>query len=300
MSSNVRRRKKISLARETVEKNPWLSKRAVAKHFGIARSTLYLKSKRKEKDKLLLAQVLAVMDQHPGYGKGRIAPAMGRDIKLVRRIMNKYGLKVQRAKKRPRKPKDLGKAASDIPNRIKGLCPLRPDVVWVGDFTFLDFYGCFVYLATVLDRFTREIIGWSIGLHHTAQLVLDALEDAKRKRGPPKIFHSDQGSEYDSVLCRAWLLAEHILPSQSHKAHPWENGHQESFFGRFKAELGNLYRFDTLDELIEAIHRQIHYYNTARIHTALKMTPKQKYEQAVTIWKISEKNNQKHLSTGVS
>ena len=119
--------------------------------------------------------------------------------------------------------------------------------------------------------------------------MIDALEDANKKRGPPKSFHSDQGSEYDSSLCRAWLPAERILPAQSHKAHPWKNGHQESFFGRFKAELGNLYRFDSLEQLIEAIHHQIHYYNNARIYTALRMTPRQKYQQAVRQWQITEK-----------
>jgi putative transposase len=132
----------------------------------------------------------------------------------------------------------------------------------------------------VMDSYTREIVGWSIGLHHSAQLVIDALEDARKKRETPNIFHSDQGSEYDSVSCKAWLLAHQVLPSQSHKAHPWENGHQESFFGRFNAELGNLNRFETLDQVIEAIHHQLHYYNSKRFHTALRMTPLQKYQNA--------------------
>lgn len=118
------------------------------------------------------------------YSVEQIAGAMGRDVKLVRRIMNKYGLKTSKRRKKPRKRLDEGKAASGIPNRIKGLCPIRPDVVWVGDFTFLDFYATFIYLATVLGRY---------------------------------------------------------------------------------------------------------YYNNARIHTALRMTPRQKYKQAVRQWQIAEK-----------
>ncbi len=279
---------------------PWLSKRAVAAQFGIARSTLYLQSKQSAKDKALLHQLLAIMREHPHYGHRRLALAMGRNTKLICRIMKKYGLTVRRRRKHFRKPKDEGKPASDLPNRIKGICPIRPGVIWVGDFTDFDFYGTRIYLATVLDRFTREVIGWTIGTHHSAQLVLDALEDAKRNRSPPELFHSDQGSEYDSARCRAWLLAHQILPSHSRKASPWENGHQESWYGRFKEELGNIHRFKSLDELIEAIHRQIHYHNTKRIHSALKMTPRQRFEQAQRHWYVPTKNKKAHLSTGVS
>ena len=282
-----------------IARSPWLSKRAVAKQFGIARSTLYLQSKQSAKDKIFLYQVLGIMREHPHYGHRRIALAMGRNEKLVRRIMKKYGLKPRRRRKRFRKPKDERKPASDIPNRVKHICPIRPSVIWVGDFTDIDFYGTRIYLATVLDRFTREVIGWSIGTHHSAQLVIDALEHAVQNRAPPMIFHSDQGSEYDSARCRVWLLAHRILPSQSRKASPWENGHQESWYGRFKEELGNIHRFKSLDELIEAIHQQIHYYNKKRIHTALKMTPRQRWEQAQESWYTPVKNKKAHLSTGV-
>jgi len=105
------------------------------------------------------------------------------------------------------------------------------------------------------------------------------LIHAKLRRGIPYIFHTDQGSEYDSSQCKAWLLAHQILPSHSGKSRPWENGSQESFFGRFKQELGNINRFKTLDELIEAIYQKIYYYNHARIHRSLRMSPRQKYLQ---------------------
>src|SRR5712691_4639406 len=144
---------------------------------------------------------------------------------------------------------DEGKSASDIPNRIKRTCPVCPSATWVGDFTPFDFYGMWVYLATVIDLYTREVIGYAFGQYHSALLIIDTLEDAKRKRVTPKIFHSDQGSEYDSVACRAWLLAHRILPSQSEKSSPWQNGHQESFFVRFKKELGDVRRFDDLEDL---------------------------------------------------
>jgi len=296
----VRRRKKIYLAREAINRSPWLSKRAVAKHFGIARSTLYLYSKKSAKDKILLNQVLSILRDHPHYGARRIAWHMGRNQKLVRRIMRKYALKLHRRRKYPRKRLDEGRISSDIPNRIKGLCPISPSAVWTGDFTFLDFQERFIYLATVIDLYTREVVGHKIGLHHSAQLVIDALAEAKRKRAMPRIFHSDQGSEYDSVPCRAWLMAHRILPSQSKKSSPWENGHQESFFGRFKKELGDLRRFESIEDLVSAIHHQILYYNNKRIHSALRMTPYQKYEEARKQGLMSLIPTEKHLSTGVS
>ena len=235
----------------------------------------------KEKDKRYLDQILEIMREHPCYGKPSIALEMGRNIKLVRRVMNKYGLKAKKRRKRFKKPRDEGKPSSEIPNRIKNLCPICPNAIWAGDFTHLDFHGKFLYLATVIDLYTREAVGWAVGLHHSTKLVIDALVHAKERRGVPRVFHSDQGSEYDSVALKVWLLTNRILPSHSQKSSPWENGHQESFFGRFKEELGNINRFQSLDELIEAIHRQINYYNTRRIHRALKKPPLQKYLEAL-------------------
>lgn len=276
------RRKKISLARNLISDSPWLSKKHLAEQFGIARSTLYRPGKLAEKDKKYLEQILLIMKDNPDYGQPRIALEMGRNIKVIKRVMKKYGLKTKKRKRRFKKPKDERKPDSEIPNRTKNLCPICPNAIWVGDFTYLRFYGRFVYLATVMDRYTREIVGWSIGLHHSAQLVIDALEHARSRRGNPCIFHSDQGSEYESIACKAWLLAHKILPSHSKKSSPWENGHQESFFGRFKQELGNLHRFKTLDELIEAVSKQMYYYNNKRIHRALKMAPYQKYMEALS------------------
>ena len=294
----MKRRRKILLGRSLIKHHPDLSKSALAKSLGIARSTLYIQSsKQSEKDKAYQQQILEVLTEHPHYGHRRIALEINRNPKLVKRIMHKYGLKAKKRRKRPRKRADEGKSASGIPNRIKGLCPIFPSTIWVGDFTYLDFHGSFAYLATVMDLYTREIVGATVGLYHSSQLVIDALQNALSKRVKPNIFHSDQGSEYDSKQLRIFLLAHRILPSQSHKAHPWENGHQESFYGRFKQEIGNLNRFEHLDELIEAVHLQIYYYNYRRIHSALKMTPRKKFEQSMA--KLNIEINEKTPEPGV-
>ncbi len=272
----------------------------MARHFGIARSTLYLNARQAAKDQLLLAEVLRVMDLHPHYGHRRLALVLGRSKDTIRRIMVKYGLKSRRRRRRS-KYRAYTSPNPPIPNRTKRRSPIMPNAWWAGDFTTLSFRGLAIYVATVIDLYTREIVGWSVGLHHSAQLVIDALEDARRRRRlTPHLFHSDQGSEYDSIACRAWLLAHRILPSHSAKSHPWENGRQESFYGKFKAELEGLYRFASLEDAIAAIHHQIHYYNTLRIHSALKMTPQQFYERTNTA--LSEPHPPDHhsLSTPVS
>lgn len=273
--------------------NPQLPKSILAKSYGIARSTLYVKPRQPEKDKAILQAVLTVLEEHPHYGYRRVAMALTANKKPIQRIMKKYGLKPKRRRKCLRKKADERAPPTEIPNRSKQLCAIQPNAVWAGDFTHFDWHGTYLYVATVIDVYTREILGVTMGLHHSSQLVIAALVDAKKKRETlPQIFHSDQGSEYASRDCKLWLMAHTVLPSHSQKAHPWENGRQESFYGKFKQELGNIYRFASLEELMEAIYRQIHYYNTKRIHSRLKMSPRQFHESSL-------RRTKKHLSTGV-
>lgn len=87
------------------------------------------------------------------------------------------------------------------------------------------------------------------------------------------IFHSDNGSEYEASLLRSILIEFGIQISRSRPACPWENGYQESFYSQFKVELGDPSRFASLGELVAEIYRAVHYYNTVRIHSALRLSP---------------------------
>lgn len=254
-----------------------LSKAALARSLGISRSSLYYIAKQGVKDQQLRDRIIEVLGEHPAYGHRRIALELNMGIYRVLRIMRKYGLKphiMRRVSKYGRK-----RSLSGIPNRTQGISPIAPDCIWVGDYTELRFHTRRIYLATVIDRYTREVIAWQIGFYHTSQLVIDVLEEALRKRSCPSIFHSDQGSEYTSHACIEWLVSHNILPSHSPKAKPWKNGHQESFYGRFKLEFGIPSRHKTIELLTEAIGRYIHYYNTRRIHSSLKMPPQAFYIQ---------------------
>jgi len=250
-----------------------LSKSALARSLGISRSSFYYTPKQVIKDSLLRDRIVDTTIEHPAYGYRRIAMALSIGKNRAHRVMMKFGIQPRIRHKKPKYGRN--KSVSGVPNRTKGISPIAPNVIWAGDFTELSFHGRRVYLATVIDRFTREVIGWQIGLHHTTQLVLDVLEESLRKRNAHSyIFHSDQGSEYTAHACIDWLVTHKILPSHSPKAKPWNNGHQESFYDKFKLEFGKPSRHKTIENLIEAIGRYIHYYNTRRIHTALKMPPR--------------------------
>jgi putative transposase len=125
----------------------------------------------------------------------------------------------------------------------------------------------------VLDLKTRQIVGWQFGMSHSSTLTYSALLDALSKHDPPSIVHSDQGSEYLSYKHKELCDKMEITLSCSTKASPWQNGFMERWYGNFKLELGLLTKYHDIAKLHEAIALQIHYYNTKRIHTALKMSP---------------------------
>lgn len=190
--------------------------------------------------------------------------------------MRKYGIKPpRRCTEGFTKPGDIGNEAADFPDITARVCPIEPGVMWVSDFTYIWFHDRFVYVATVMDSFTREIVGAYVMLHHNTELVMKAFLDAYNKIGIVPVWaHSDQGSEYNSQEYLGTLQKLGVGISMSPKSSPWRNGHQESFFGRFKIEFGDPERFDTVPELIEAIFAQLKYYNSDRIHSAFGTPPR--------------------------
>jgi transposase InsO family protein len=268
------------------------SKTELAKKLGVSRSSLYYKAKRDRHDEKMKQQLLIVLGLHPSYGHKRIALEFGLNNKRIRRVMKKYAIKPYRRRlKKLRKKEDEGKEATKWRNEIIGFCPIRPNIVWASDFTYIKFLGTFLYLATIIDVFTREIIGWDISIRHDTKLVLGALQHAIERRGSAPVYaHSDQGSEYDAKTYEEYVLGEGISISMSKKASPWENPFQESFYSQFKVDLGLVSRFETVEELMEEIYQTIYYYNNQRIHTSLKMAPvifKQNYENRLEILRIT-------------
>lgn len=255
------------------------SKFAVCNKMAISASSLYYAPKLPAKDLELKNQIEAVLHEHKAYGYRRIAIHLGINKKRVYRVMKLFGIKSKKLKKKPRFKKSKF-AINSSKNLIRDLAINKPDQVWVSDFTYLSYKQRFLYLATILDAFTREVIAWNISSRHNKELITTTLIDAIGKRNSqPKIFHSDQGSEYRSYDLINLLKSKNIRSSMSKKASPWENGKQESFYQKFKFELEDFNDYPDQGELIEAIALQIYYYNHKRIHSALKMPPVAFYER---------------------
>ena len=248
-----------------------VTKTELARKLGIARSLLYYHHKRPLIDLEVKAQIESVWIKHPAYGHKRLAPELKLNKKRLLRVMHKFGMKPYRRRIHPPpKTDDLGKPAVEIVNVSKILCPIAPYIVRVSDFTYIRFQDKFIYLATVMDLFTREIVGWNIFRFHNSELVLGALRDAVKRTGrTPLYLHSDQGSEYDSQDYDELVKKLTIILSMSDKGSPWQNGFQESFYSQFKVDLGRTDRFEELGELVEAIHQGVVYYNEERRHSSL-------------------------------
>jgi len=255
-----------------------VNKTTLANQLKISRTSLYYTKVQPAKDEALKNQIETVMVKHKAYGHKRIALELQTSKKRIRRVMKMFGLKPVRLRKwQPVKLDDQNKSPVDRPNVTKILCPIAPNIVWAGDFTYISYHGKFIYLATILDRFTREVVGFAVSCWHNKELVLQAFKTAlEHTKKAPVYFHSDQGSEYDSQEYISYLESLNVVVSMSDKAAPWQNGHKESFYSHYKFELDlkNANRFNSLGELLEAIYIQIYYYNTERIHTALKMSPR--------------------------
>jgi putative transposase len=251
-----------------------LSKRELAKKLGVSRSSLYYQKKRPAQDLEIKNQIDSVMTDNPSYGHKRIALDLKLNKKRILRVMKLFNLKPARRRVIcPFRPEDQKKPSARFENLIKNITALFPGHIFAADFTYIKYHGAFIYLATIIDLFTREIVGFNISRYRNKYLVIGALQNALYHNPPPVLLHSDQGSEYEANEYIKIAIQNKIKVSMSRKSSPWENGFQESFYSHFKLDLGQTNRFDTLSELVEAIYQQIFYYNNKRIHGKLKMPP---------------------------
>lgn len=277
-----------------------LTKVKLAKILGVSRASLYYQPRQPEKDWHTKISIEETLHQHPSYGHKRIALALKLNKKRILRVMKIFGLKPYRRRvKKPRKKQDEGNLPAPYQNLLlrQENLPTIPNNIWVSDFTYLAFKGRFLYLATVMDLFSRSIVGFNILTSHNAALTKGALISSLLGNARPEILHSDQGREY---VAKDYLaLAEYfdMQISMSRKASPWENGYQESFYSQFKLELGDPNRFETLGELVFNICRNIHYYNNFRIHGELKMPPQEYLKRHLKVENNLSLNTQLVLDT---
>jgi transposase InsO family protein len=190
--------------------------------------------------------------------------------KRVARLMRQGDLKARSARIYRRMPgtRDFFCA---VPNRIVNFETTRIDQVWVGDVTYLKSAGRWRYLAVVLDRHSRRVLGWTLGLRKDANLTLEALSRALsgRRLRRALIFHSDRGVEYAAYAYRTRLAALGILQSMRRRRKLNDNAFMESFFHSMKAEAIDGRHFDD-DQILQSVVRQyIRRYNRTRLHSSL-------------------------------
>jgi transposase InsO family protein len=164
----------------------------------------------------------------------------------------------------------------------RDFCPIGPDRCYVGDITYIPTHEGWLYLAVVIDLFSRKVVGWAMGHRIDRHLVIDALTMAIRNRRPPPglIFHSDRGSQYASEDFQKLLFRHGMICSMSRRANCWDNAVAESFFGSLKTELVHHEDFRTRDEARLAIFEYIEvFYNRWRRHSTLGYLSPADYEE---------------------
>jgi putative transposase len=250
---------------------------------GLKRSTVYYQSTQAELDAPLVTRIKELQEAHKHYGYRRVALALGIGKNRAQRLLRTYGLNPESSPHQRHYKQHSGTRPAPA-NILKdeAVVATRPNQVWAQDFTYLWCLGRWYYVSTVIDTFSREIVGWGISTRHDTKLILSALYDALSKQETPTILHFDRGSEYLSGQHLDLLERLEIRPSASAPGSPWQNGFQERFYGSFKTELGSLKVVQSEGELFERVALALNYYNTKRIHSKLKTNPRQfrqNYEQ---------------------
>lgn len=251
----------------------------------VSESGYYAWRKRREKPPALKRKSLAELvrncyfENRRRYGTRRIKKALAKaGIKIgrfqIRRLLKEQNLKaIQPRSFKPRTTDSKGvKAAPNLLAEVN-LAECAPAKIIIGDITYIPLRGGrFAYLAVWQDKVTRRIIGWSLALEMTAELVISALKKAIEK-GLIKagaIVHSDRGSQYASKGFRLLLQTNGLRQSMSGKGNCYDNAQAESFFSRFKTELLEGGVFEDLEQARSEIFSYIEgYYNRVRLHSSL-------------------------------
>jgi len=250
-----------------------ITKALKARELGVSVSSLYYKPIKPSKDWELKVKIEEVLREHPSYGHRRLALHLKMNKKKIRRVMRIFGIKPYR--RRVTKWKKTENIKVIYPNLLLTTFPQYENYIWVSDFTRIKFREKIVYVCTVEDLFTRKIVGVSIYTTQGVILTLSAFMEAINTHSRPEIFHSDNGTQYDAGVFINALETLSIQISRSAPGCPWENGYQESFYDKFKIDLGDPERFNSLGELVYEIYQTIWKYNNTRIHGVLKMSPVQ-------------------------
>jgi putative transposase len=265
---------------------------AICEVLDYPRSQVYYKAQAPVDETDIQAAIRQVAGQYPTYGYRRVTKQLQKqghiiNHKRVARLMAEMGLMGKPPRKRKRTT-NSNHEYRRYPNRVMNLAIDRPDQVWVGDITYIRLQNEFVYLAVLMDVFTRSIRGWHLARTMDQSLTLRALEKGLEK-GVPEIHHSDQGVQYAATAYVDVLGQHEVLVSMADVGAAWQNGYAERLMRTIKEEEVDLSEYRNFAEAYEEIGRFLEdVYMRKRIHSSLGYLTPSEYEME---WNEQKQDN---------
>lgn len=258
------------------------SDRLLCEALDVHRSSLYHEP-RPDEDRPLREALSELAGQWPTYGYRRLTVMLRRqghpvNAKRVRRLMGEMGLFGEAPPRHPRTTNSVH-GFPRFPNLVESLEVVRPDQVWVSDITYIRLKKEFIYLAVLMDVFSRSIRGWNLGRSLEQELTLVALGRAMG-RGRPEIHHSDQGVQYAATAYVEALTGVGASISMAAVGEPRENGYAERLMRTIKEEEVDLTEYEDFADALRQLGRFLdEVYNRKRIHSSLGYLTPSEFEQ---------------------